>query len=461
MTTLEYLMCLVYSIDSEKNQRIAALIDRKSLRFLAYGVHTGDGGFQTAIVNVLQNYEYDMAKCWIIATYAPSEMCLGMAQVRALGGLAYLNSSGTIVRAIDGEEINTASFKVAEGDVPAAETLPAWNAVGAWFSTVSGLQSRRQLTRTALNPFTSINDCYNSSNLQFATRWMPGDIRTMLTTLPTDAAPPALVESDAINVYMRLACAIVGQSWTPLLQWNPAKKPGQIMGGTNIGAVMVHNNSIIGWGLNLLSRDKSFHAETIMLQSYLMKNNRTTLPTGCKIYTSLQPCRMCAGFITRVGTNVKVYYGLRDQGLTTVLTKGATNGCTEVAASSLESFGKGPANLFAKHQSDLQAERGTRTPIFLADDTGGVPNFYQQFGRNILNYKAYAAAEIEKMNKELSKVPKPGNEAEIRQRLTTFQNFQKAVEQAISLLKIVGETGMTTTYGFSILQDLFPQLKPA
>ncbi len=56
------------------------------------------------------------------------------------------------------------------------------------------------------------------------------------------------------------------------------------------------DNQLLAWGVNTNSRNKTLHAEVNMVQSYLMRTGRK-IPTGARIYTTLKPCKMCAGMI--------------------------------------------------------------------------------------------------------------------------------------------------------------------
>ena len=60
-----------------------------------------------------------------------------------------------------------------------------------------------------------------------------------------------------------------------------------------------------------------------MLHAYFKRTNADdTIPKGSRIYTTLQPCLMCAGMIARTflsaksfgSHNMKVYYGQPDKG---------------------------------------------------------------------------------------------------------------------------------------------------
>jgi tRNA(adenine34) deaminase len=65
-----------------------------------------------------------------------------------------------------------------------------------------------------------------------------------------------------------------------------------------VGAVVVFENRIVGTGQNrvLRTNDPTAHAEIVALRSAATTLNNYRL-TGCTLYTTLEPCSMCAGAI--------------------------------------------------------------------------------------------------------------------------------------------------------------------
>lgn len=53
---------------------------------------------------------------------------------------------------------------------------------------------------------------------------------------------------------------------------------------------------VLSWAVNNNSKNKTLHAEVVALQKYVNQHERR-LPAHARIYTSLKPCRMCAGMI--------------------------------------------------------------------------------------------------------------------------------------------------------------------
>jgi tRNA(Arg) A34 adenosine deaminase TadA len=119
-------------------------------------------------------------------------------------------------------------------------------------------------------------------------------------------APGLAKQAFADMVFMHLAFALVQAGWR-----SSDKEHGD--GGYNIGSILVDpTQKIIAWGLNLVEENKSFHAETLMIQAYLKRANVATLPANCVMYTSLESCHMCAGFAASVGNGLRVVYGQKD-----------------------------------------------------------------------------------------------------------------------------------------------------
>ena len=65
-----------------------------------------------------------------------------------------------------------------------------------------------------------------------------------------------------------------------------------------VGAVVVHNNQIIGRGHNLVEslRDPTAHAEMIAITA-ACETRRSKRLEGCTLYVTLEPCPMCAGAV--------------------------------------------------------------------------------------------------------------------------------------------------------------------
>ena len=83
-------------------------------------------------------------------------------------------------------------------------------------------------------------------------------------------------------------------------------------GEVPIGAVIVFKNQIIATGQNRVLRDHdpTAHAEIIALRiaaSHLQNYRLSSEEGGCTLYTTLEPCAMCAGAILHARITRLVY----------------------------------------------------------------------------------------------------------------------------------------------------------
>ncbi|MGK2909823.1 MAG: nucleoside deaminase [Sphingobium sp.] len=85
-----------------------------------------------------------------------------------------------------------------------------------------------------------------------------------------------------------------------------------VAGEVPIGAVVVHNGTIIGEGENRNRRDSdpTAHAEIVAIRAAASALDDYRL-TNCELWVTLEPCAMCAGAIShaRIG---RVYYAAPD-----------------------------------------------------------------------------------------------------------------------------------------------------
>lgn len=86
-----------------------------------------------------------------------------------------------------------------------------------------------------------------------------------------------------------------------------AKKAGDI-GDVPIGAVIVREKEVIGYGHNLREKDNdpTAHAEVIALRQAAARLNSWRL-TNCTLYVTIEPCPMCAGALIMARIDRLVY----------------------------------------------------------------------------------------------------------------------------------------------------------
>jgi tRNA(Arg) A34 adenosine deaminase TadA len=86
--------------------------------------------------------------------------------------------------------------------------------------------------------------------------------------------------------------------------------------GKFIGALLVlSDGQVQSWGVNTNANNSTFHAELNAIESFIKGGNNPRDGRSYYIYTTLQPCCMCAGMIKHYfNDKVKVFYGQKDPG---------------------------------------------------------------------------------------------------------------------------------------------------
>lgn len=117
------------------------------------------------------------------------------------------------------------------------------------------------------------------------------------------------------KIFMHQAWAIVGES---IGRRDPK---GPYPDGHLIGSVLRGpNDEILAWGLNTNAEHWSLHGEVNLIQTYQNRINGEI--TGANdinkrpiLYSTLEPCYMCAGMYVQSGTHVYCYYGQKDSSI--------------------------------------------------------------------------------------------------------------------------------------------------
>lgn len=150
--------------------------------------------------------------------------------------------------------------------------------------------------------------------------WEDRDDDLKLFVVPDIATPNVDITKDTRSddhtgfhtvhrIYMMAAYALMSSR-----KFGNAELPG----GKNIGVLIVRaDGKIIGCGVNTNTKNGTFHAEVNCLQSFYRqnKNGFAGLPKNVRIYSTLEPCEMCAGMIWETAedsSQMLVYYGMVD-----------------------------------------------------------------------------------------------------------------------------------------------------
>lgn len=84
---------------------------------------------------------------------------------------------------------------------------------------------------------------------------------------------------------------------------------GAERGEVPVGAVLVHNQQIIGQGFNepIGRHDVTAHAEIIALRDACTRLNNYRLPRQTTLYVTLEPCTMCVGALIHARVDRLIY----------------------------------------------------------------------------------------------------------------------------------------------------------
>ena len=86
-------------------------------------------------------------------------------------------------------------------------------------------------------------------------------------------------------------------------------KQGAECGEVPVGAILVHNQQIIGQGFNepIGRHDATAHAEIIALRDACTRLKNYRLPLQTTLYVTLEPCTMCVGALIHARVDRLVY----------------------------------------------------------------------------------------------------------------------------------------------------------
>ena len=128
MTDPEFLLALALA-ESRKAKNEVALVVDNSFKILALGTGASSG-CETAIANVMHGAEGRLDNTWVLATYTPTPLCLGMANILGVASVGFLDVSLNVKDAALSQDIVRLA-KLPVNDVPLfsvkpKEDLPNW-----------------------------------------------------------------------------------------------------------------------------------------------------------------------------------------------------------------------------------------------------------------------------------------------------------------------------------------------
>lgn len=505
MTDPEFFLALA-SAEKVKTTTEAALVINARNDVVAIGTGSA-AGCETPIANVLHAAQGRLDQCWIAATYPPTALCLGMGGLLGIDAVAYLDIHRNVQDAAALQQI-VKLRSIAKTAVDPFQTKPKTQIPD--FKTAPDQYLSKLNTEFALlkETYQGAVKTFNAAG-RFNSRALPPQLQTAFTTVPATPPPTTLSTEESDLIYMRLAYALVGQTWNPVINWDLKATSGESLGGNNVGVVFVHQNKIIGWGINVAAQNPIFHAESAGILAYL-KGGNASLPNGTKVYTTLEPCKMCSGMIVAAGANIEAIYGAGDFAIKTILTDGSKpNGCSE-RKPKVDGFGF--AETWIQGRKDEQRELarlggdegGGASTKFLRDDEDEKYRaaLKMKAGLNPQQAKTYSALltqmeehnrsypnkksrppfrrqkEYDSLKAQLDDLPKKRRaladnykKGNMGNKYATYADSivdewkrlkgqpdsdqRRAYEQCIEVLKTVAVAGLTTNYGLNFVNAFF------
>lgn len=254
-------------------------------------------GDETAMVAILHREPADLNGKSLYVSYEPTEMCLGLAWRAKVDHIYFVTPTHYIEYSVGDNDCLATGWRNrrVEGAVKVDNDLVLNNRfldeLGKTYPKFA--VARTFLTGRSLDPLIDQKLGYGLNYTGFS---------------------PHVSGRTVDEDFMRIVYALVRLGWND--KPDPAMRKdasGLRPFGNNIAGIIVDQfNRIIAWGLNFKHVNPSFHAETMMVQYWLRRNQCNKLPPRCRVYTSLECCYMCAGYIATVGEGVDVIYGQKD-----------------------------------------------------------------------------------------------------------------------------------------------------
>lgn len=343
MTWKEFVLAVACAHKLWRNVDTAFVVDGGVVQHI--GEQSATYTYDTPVVNILQNLGVSaVQKKWLYCTYKLSEMDLGMACMRKVAGVTYLDA-GAVRDVMLSDETGPSAPKEPGGSAFDVTTWPDRNkdkenpgGATRWSNTSWATNWYKWLDKNpkfvSKDAFTLL-ESYAGKAAKALTARPAEDIKTLQSILSLGldgmADAPALQGPVRDRFFMLAALALVGRSLSTQASGG-AVRGGDAPGGHNIGGILLNSsNKIIAWGINMMTLNGTFHAETGMILAYLRRHNTNTLPENCRLFTTLQPCHMCSGFIATVAKNITVVIGQQDPKISnSALAKGRGDNVSEI-----------------------------------------------------------------------------------------------------------------------------------
>ena len=120
--------------------------------------------------------------------------------------------------------------------------------------------------------------------------------------------------------YFLAASDFEGISFAQRMFWSPQDtkwmqkalrlaSQGAVLGEVPVGAILVHDQQIIGQGFNqpIGQHDATAHAEIVALRDACQRLQNYRLPLQTTLYVTLEPCTMCVGALIHARVDRLIY----------------------------------------------------------------------------------------------------------------------------------------------------------
>jgi tRNA(Arg) A34 adenosine deaminase TadA len=296
---MNYLLQLRHRAGARQAAMLVKITDNVGFSCKYIGIN-GDLPSETAAANVLcQKLTTAQAEDTVLLlTYPPTEWCLGLLWARFVPEVYYLVEDGI--------------FKISRQENPPQsgydgelwDDLPmiAPDQMEGWFRTeVGGSHVAKMWTSFKRDVEPKANDLMRSDPIRQLHPPFLEDLPTLMSSCNSAFFRDGML--------MKLAFALVGSSWS--LGKKGQARGGGLSEGNNIGAVLADRSGrIVAWSVNIATDNPTLHAECALIRTIFAKQR--SLPKGYCLYTTLEPCHMCAGLITTCCPSWTIFFGQKD-----------------------------------------------------------------------------------------------------------------------------------------------------
>lgn len=285
-------------------------------KIIAIGINDARSVYdaRSAIINVLQNSK-STQETFIATSYLADntdEKSLGMCAMQKIKRVYFLNK----------KKICSLKNQVGK-ETPWKEVIPMNKFEGKQvsFNSLDSTSPKEWLNQIAANPPKPTTDsvtAYMYKCYKKATRFNYFENFPDLT-LPANLPSPGRRVNNALRheIFNKLAWAIVGEA----ISQRSIRYPD----GHNIGSVLRGpEDQILAWGINTGSgsQNNTLHGEVNLILNYRKHTIQgKAIGEGLAndekpiVYSTLEPCHMCAGIIAAGGDHLTCYYSQIDEGI--------------------------------------------------------------------------------------------------------------------------------------------------